>query len=338
MKGDGNCDSVCNNQDCDYDSGDCGCNRGCDYGREDCRSACIVLDCEYSSRIGQCDTAYLRAAGLYYQILTNDTTAQFSMSACQATSTSCTEAILESNYEGTACDTTSCDSIDCAYGLGCYTALLTTHPANCLQSTLYDECLKCADCYFNYEASCVLDCPTDYYKERVDGDNLCVTSQYTTERLVVDPSSSDSSVYKTLYAAMYAVSAQKSIIYLVDGSHTLEIDSSITPSSEKQFDPLYQTTTKKSFRLTTAYCDEIDVPNCVTDNSNATVVLRDPLMKITSYFTTFEITNLIFDGASALDANCTAFYCRYCPWYKLTQKSWTETEILDDTTIPTTSA
>jgi hypothetical protein len=241
------------------------------------------------------------------------------MPACQATSTSCTETILQSNYEGTACDTTSCDSLDCGYGLGCSTALLTTYPTNCLQSTAYDECLKCADGYFNYEATCVLDCPTDYFRETVDGDNLCVTSQYATERLVVDPSSSDSSVYKTLYAAMHAVSAQKSIIYLVGGSHTLEIDSSITPSSEKQLDPLYQTATKRSFRLTTAYCDEINVPNCVTDDSKAKIVLRDPLMKITSYFTTFNITDLIFDGASALDASCPVYYCQYCPYYQINE-------------------
>jgi hypothetical protein len=162
----------------------------------------------------------------------------------------------------------------------------------------------------------VLDCPTDYFKETVDGDNLCVTSQYTTERLVVDPSSSDSSVYQTLYAAMYAVSAQKSTIYLVAGSHTLEIDSAITPSSEKELDPLYQTATKKSFKLTTAYCDEINVPNCVSDSSKSTVLVREPLLQITSYFNTFEITNLIFDGASALDASCTDYYCQYCPYYE----------------------
>jgi hypothetical protein len=153
----------------------------------------------------------------------------------------------------------------------------------------------------------------------VDGDNLCVTSRYATERLVVDPSSNNSSVYKTLYAAMHAASISslsKATIYLVGGSHTLEIDTSVNVSIDSQLDPLKSSVAKKSFKLTTAYCDEISVTHCVTDSSKATVVLREPLMKITSYSNAFEITNVIFDGASALDGSCTAYYCQYCPYYQ----------------------
>jgi predicted outer membrane repeat protein len=318
MKGNGECDAACNNKDCNFDSGDCGCSEGCDYGEEDCSSACTVLKCNYSSEVDQCDKAYLRAAGRYYQLLQNDFAVRFSLDTCKATSTSCTDEILEKNYEGRVCDSSHCSSLDCAYGLGCSSSLRTC-PDNCLQCTSDDGCLKCASGYFNYATTCVQDCPTDYSTETVDGDDLCVESEYATQKLIVDPSSTDTSVYTTLYNAMYQVDKEKAVIYLVKGDHILEVDTSITITEEKQFNPLKQTATKKSFKLTTAYCSEVAVANCVADSSKASVIVREPKMEIISYFNAFEISHVIFDGASALDGSCTEYYCQYCPYYEHNQ-------------------
>lgn len=316
MLGNGSCDSECNNADCNYDSGDCGCSPGCTYGKEDCSNACTVLACDYSSGRNQCTEAYQRATGRYFNVLENDFTAIFSYDDCIEASPSCTTAILQGNYDGSSCDQQSCNTSQCALGLGCSSSQHSC-PAHCLQCTSTGECLRCDESYYNYAADCVQECPSGYSKLNVDGDRLCIDSQLATDYLIVDPASTGLGVYSTLYEAMSKVTSERTVIYLVQGSHNFEVPADLVVDEAKKLDPLYQTALKKSLTIKPAYCSEVSTPHCVDDSSRPVVTVLDSRIQIKNYFSRFEVNSLEFEGAFALDKSCSESYCQYCPYYEI---------------------
>lgn len=187
--------------------------------------------------------------------------------------------------------------------------------------------MRCDNGFYNSATNCVDTCPTDYTKAIVDGDPLCVNNKYATDAIIVDSATTATGTYATLYEAMTKVSAEKTIIYLVGGSHDFAIPADIVVDNSKKFNPLYQSSALKSLRIQTAYCSVINVPNCVSDSSKAKVIIKETRILITSYFHLFEINSVDFDSSIALDQTCTEDYCNYCPYW---ENGSTDDVFLDD--------
>jgi hypothetical protein len=151
----------------------------------------------------------------------------------------------------------------------------------------------------------VLACPSGYSQMRLDGEDLCILEAYAPTELVVDPRSTDS--YASLYQAMLAVSSDRTVIYLTEGEHKFTAESD-------NLDPL-SSSGRYFFKLTAAFCSVKAVPNCLPDGAVAKVTVGHPKLSIGNYFYVFEIDSVEFSAAKVLNADCSTWYCEYCPFY-----------------------
>jgi hypothetical protein len=120
--------------------------------------------------------------------------------------------------------------------------------------------------------------------------------------------------YTKLYYALSKARSANTIIYMLEGEHSLELEPGYT-----LYDPLYIKSGNlfTRFYLTTAFCsDEDTLPGCAVER--ATIYLDDKIT-ISASADNFMIGNLHFRGDNLVCNqdhcnDCSVQTCKYCPY------------------------
>jgi hypothetical protein len=158
------------------------------------------------------------------------------------------------------------------------------------------------DCKFDF-----LDC---IWTSSINFSKVYVTSQARSG----DGSGTRNDPYTKLYYALSKARSANTIIYMLEGVHSLKLEPGYT-----SYDPLYIKSGNlfTRFYLTTAFCsDEDTLPGCAVER--ATIYLDDKIT-ISGSAENFMIGNLHFRGDNLVCNHdpfndCSVQTCKYCPY------------------------
>ena len=327
MLGDGDCQAVCNNEDCSYDLGDCSCSPGCGSKfdpdaevfsfTDGCNVDCLVAACLYN--YGACTDSFLLRAAILNQFQLGNSTAILDLDLCTGVCTEADLQTLENNAQvcatGSSCDVPAC--VNCV-------GLVENPIADCLRQndtaciipigvvvmgTLFPELSDCPIGYTRVDelgilfGSSVILCITDpeaysqnYFKVfYVDAAAVPPTGTYG-DGTIDNP-------MQSMYYALASVYADfTEIILRNNADHIFNIDDVPTPFISDKNDPLLSTRQ--------AYIKELHLMG--EDPTHYATVYWMGAMKITPMADVFYMTNLVFLGTKIL-RECTLDHCLYCP-------------------------
>ena len=322
--GDGICQEKCNNADCNYDFGDCGCSPGCafvykqsignfsrvGFGYE-CSLECLVPGCHFAVDFCE-DKDLVKQAVLSFLVYQNNTKL-LKLDDCECSS-NLTQAYLNgSEY----CESYSeCYNENCLYCMG----QANVWYSSCLRQS-FDKCLLCdstmvvgtcqndlSACPVGYEN---IEQLTDEFKNKL----WCLKEpvHYTVSNykiVYVDSTASDfdndgiTSTFNTLYHALLSVYATFSKIFLKNREIDFYIDGRTSIFVSDKYDPL---------NANSIYTiNELWIIGNYSETLKTKVYWKDNL-KITPLSQKFYIQNIEFIGAYVLNNTCISEFCYYCP-------------------------
>lgn len=329
MIGNGECNSECNVESCDYDLGDCGCAPGCEtsYTIEDgfdyvggCKAECLVFMCGYNS--GDCNDENLIKASILNQLISENINAVYESSKCNG---NCSYNLaLEYDINNINCSVDSiCDTKEC---LHCFGKVENNEP-NCLYSNGKD-CLVCEGWMVN--ELCVeniKECPFGF----IMSEEISKVFDYKTSWCFLEPIFYTQNKYRefyvnpdfvrpsgelgngditnpmiSLYYALTSVYAAYTKIYLQ--SKVLDFESKKdeqSPLTKKGSDPL--SSYMSSFKLY-----ELWIIGDESLEERPIVYWKGDLV-IKPRSEKFYIKYVEFRGTKILK-DCTFDYCLYCPY------------------------
>ncbi|OMJ91265.1 hypothetical protein SteCoe_6244 [Stentor coeruleus] len=330
MIGNKNCDESCNNSECSFDFGDCGCNYGCytNYDKVtqeftysgECDNDCFAPDCNYNIKVCAEKTDIKMA--LLYQLITLDWKSIYNQESC-----TCDHDIkLYDTGDLNPCEIySSCFSPECLYCFGKVNkdigGCLLNDGIYCLVCDSWmvmDQCYpSISKCPFgfseNHEISSLFSetlhwCMKDPYKySRFDYKIYYVDPDFENE----DGSYGDGSEtnpMSSLYYAFISVYASFTKIILKPTDYYYDYDESITsPFVDDLENPLFSNVPNKLIELWIIGDDE--------GVGKRPIIYWLGYMKISTYASLVVIKNIEFRGTKILQ-DCELDHCLYCPYIK----------------------
>ncbi|CAG9325672.1 unnamed protein product [Blepharisma stoltei] len=340
MLGDGTCDEKCNNFDCEYDYGDCGCAPGCSsyynftmqdwvWDKSDpCKESCLVPSCLYN--YGVCNDDFYIQRSIIYQVITNNQSAYFQNSICVEKNEKCTEDIMRKENKDKKCgQNQECGIKECGFCMG-YLTDKDTCSNGCLRCG--DDINQCIQCNgLQVFANCIanISCPPGFMKyENFTAWDMCLpvpknNSQRLFENIWVRAPNqnetdkigigTEKDPYNSLSYAFMHVSQKYTKINLFNGSHPYLRPSYQNPLAQSPYDPL--------MRSIDLNWEQIIIQS--VDKSNPAIIsFEDPRMMIHSNAKKLVISDIYLSGIESLKPNCTFSNCTYCPYLFTPDGKW----------------
>ncbi|CAG9309876.1 unnamed protein product [Blepharisma stoltei] len=344
MLGNLECDDACNNKDCNWDYGDCGCADGCalsDFGN--CKAECLVGKCAYdqisSDSSRRCNNKGLVLLDLYQNLVKGSFDSAPNYFWCIYNS----RTYNSDTDEWSTCDVTKaydftncnqiCDIADCAYNwINCEPEKsYKCKDDDCISCYGTDEgkCFKCSDSTVQLFGYCAEICPYGYEAKSIMGSNpICLPLvdistprnpyvYYASSKKHGDVTGGEGTLespFETFAVALALIQRKYSILYLINDG-----DYEWAPVDEFYFvnnfiknsrSPLAHhnsgdTGTMVYIKIASLDGSIIKIKT-IPDKSNIYIGLWSGL--------TLEIENVIFDGTLITTSCSSLIYCSYCPY------------------------
>jgi hypothetical protein len=259
----------------------------------------------------------LGTMNFYYQMYMKDFDARFNEKGCSANER-CN--FSDKNYTNIAAGCSQdCNSESCLFSAGqcfkpCFESCELCYGAD------NGQCFKCVEGKMQFFSYCYEACPRGYLPHYFYT-SLCVKNTNTdiADEVYVTATRSGSNLgtyfnpFWSLAEAIYGSFIPDTTIWVLRGSHILEVDKKSSIFSTIDMTTNSPLTYLSKFRILGAMCSNPSPhPQCADE---------PPVVLLTSFEfqMTFEgqqviIENLRFDGASSLVKDCTAEACLYCPF------------------------